>query len=130
MHTATFRSWPEAHGSLTRLAAWMKGRILQGQPVTLTVQESKRSLDQNAMLHALLSEIAREHEWAGKKHSAETWKRLFVSAWCRVHGEAVEILPALDGHGVDLVPRRTSKMTKAEVSDLIDYISAWRAGQM
>lgn len=37
--------------------------------------------------------------------------------------------PALDGHGVDIVFRRTSKMTKAEVNELIEFIEAWRAMQ-
>jgi len=69
--------------------------------------------------------VARQATWAGAKQDAETWKRLFVSAWCRATGESVTILPALDGHGVDLVPRRTSKLTKAECCELIEYITAW-----
>lgn len=129
MHTATFQSWPEAHGWLTRLAAWAKANTLQGRPVTITAEPARRSLDQNALLHCLLTEIAREHEWAGKKRDVDTWKRLFVAAWSRAQGESVEVLPALDGHGVDIVFRRTSKMSKAEVSDLIEYINAWRAEQ-
>lgn len=51
--------------------------------------------------------------------------RLLTAAWCRATGEPVTILPALDGHGVDLVPRRTSKLTKAECCELIEYITAW-----
>lgn len=52
-------------------------------------------------------------------------ERLLTAAWCRATGESVTILPALDGHGVDLVPRRTSKLTKAECCELIEYITAW-----
>ena len=52
-------------------------------------------------------------------------ERLLTAAWSRVHGQHVEVLPALDGHGVDLVPRRTSKLTKAECCELIEYITAW-----
>ena len=51
--------------------------------------------------------------------------RLLTAAWCRATGEPVTILPALDGHGVDLVPRRTSKLTKDECCELIEYITAW-----
>jgi hypothetical protein len=86
-----------------------------------------RNGEQNALLHALISDIARETDWAGKKRDGEIWKRLLVAAWCRTRGESVEILPALDGHGVDIVPARTSKLTKAECADLIEYIYAWRA---
>lgn len=91
------------------------------------VKQATRSLEENSLLHALITQISRTQEWAGKKHDVETWKRLLVAAWCRVHGSAVEILPALDGHGVDIVPVRTSKLTKKECADLIEYIYAWGA---
>lgn len=91
------------------------------------VKQATRSLEENSLLHALITQISRTQEWAGKKHDVETWKRLLVAAWCRVHGSAVEILPALDGHGVDIVPVRTSKLSKKECADLIEYIYAWGA---
>jgi hypothetical protein len=91
------------------------------------ISEPSRTLPENSLLHALIGEVARKIEWAGKKRDAETWKRLLVAAWCRVHGESVEVLPALDGHGVDIVPARTSKLTKKECADLIEYIYAWGA---
>jgi len=96
----------------------------------VTVAEPTRSGDQNALLHALIGEIAASQEWAGKKRDAEVWKRLLVAAWCRVRGESMEILPALDGHGVDIVPARTSGLSRAECADLITYIESWQAEQM
>lgn len=48
-----------------------------------------------------------------------------MASWCRVRGEPLEILPALDGHGVDIVPVRTSKLSKRDAADLISYIEAW-----
>jgi hypothetical protein len=39
------------------------------------------------------------------------------------------ILPSLDGHGVDIVFRRTSQMTQAECRDLLAFIEAWAAEQ-
>lgn len=126
-HEITLHSWAQAREALTSAAAWIKARTTNGRRVKLTLADEHRSTDQNALLHALLAEIAREREWAGKRRDIETWKRLLVASWCRARGEAVELLPALDGHGVDIVFRRTSKMTKAEVSELVDYIQAWRA---
>lgn len=114
----------QAHRAL--MAAWtgIKAALMAGHRLVLEVRPEKRSSDQNKKLHALIADVARQAEWHGK-HDSETWKRLFVSAWCRTHGEAVTVLPALDGHGVDLVPRRTSKLTKPECADLIEYITAW-----
>jgi hypothetical protein len=128
-HTITLTSPQQAHAVWTQAWQWVKGRTLQGKPVTLTLKEEARSSDQNALLHALLTDIAKTREWAGKKRDVEVWKRLMVAAWSRARGESVEVLPALDGHGIDVVFRRTSKMTKAEVSDLIEYIQAWEAQQ-
>jgi NinB protein len=86
-----------------------------------------RSLEANAALHAELTEIAETMQWAGKPRSVECWKRLLVSAWLRARGESVEMLPALDGHGIDIVYAPTSQMTGAQIGELMDYIGAWRA---
>lgn len=93
----------------------------------VSIREPNRGLEQNALLHAELQEIANTTLWAGKKRDVETWKRLFTSAWLRARGEPVDILPALDGHGVDIVYYPTHRMTKAQMSELIDYIHSWRS---
>lgn len=114
----------QAHRAL--MSAWtgIKAALMAGHRMVLEIKPEKRSSEQNRKLHALIADVARQAEWHGK-HDAEVWKRLFVSAWCRTQGESVTVLPALDGHGVDLVPRRTSKLTKPECADLIEYITAW-----
>jgi hypothetical protein len=95
----------------------------------VTVEPPKRNLDQNAALHARISEIAERCEWAGKRWDLETWKRLLVGAWCRANKEPITMLPALDGAGVEIVFRRTSSLTKAECSDLLEFVNAWSADQ-
>ena len=89
------------------------------------VKPTKRTLEQNSKLHALLTDIAVTVEWAGQRRDVETWKRLLTAAWCRARGEPIEMLPALDGNGVDIVFRRTSELTKNEMIELIEYIMAW-----
>lgn len=91
----------------------------------VVIKPPTRTSAENALLHALIAQIAQQIEWAGAKRDAEVWKRLLVSAWCRVRGEPLEMLPALDGHGVDIVPVRTSKLSKADAADLISYVEAW-----
>jgi hypothetical protein len=93
----------------------------------LLLKPQTRNLPQNALLHARLTEIAHKHEWAGRKWEVEVWKRLLVAAWLRARGDAVIVLPALDGYGVDVVFRRTSDLTKAECAELITFIDAWEA---
>lgn len=126
----TFRLWEpvQAHAVLTH-HVWprIKERLMAGHRMVVEVKQEKRSLAENAMLHALLGQIAQQKEWAGKKRDVETWKRLLTAAWMRARGEHIEMLPALDGHGVDIVFRRTSQLTRSECAELIEFVLAWAA---
>jgi hypothetical protein len=114
-----------AHQEARRRALQAVAEAPEGYVVRIA--PPKRNSDINAALHATLAEIAERVLWVGQRHDIETWKRLLVAAWSRATGERTMILPALDGHGVDIVFRRTSKMTQAEVRELLAYIEAWRA---
>lgn len=118
-------SWPQVLSrAVSAISDWAKAG-----PVQVTIGEPKRTLAENALLHALITELAGKLEWAGKKRDTETWKRLLVAAWMRAEGKPVEILPALDGNGVELIPVRTSRLGKRACADLIEFIYAWGAEQ-
>lgn len=85
----------------------------------------ERSVEQNAKLHALLHDISTQKQWAGRWLDIEAWKRLMVAAWERANGKPAEFYPALDGAGFDVVYRRTSRMNKNEMIELIEYVTAW-----
>lgn len=95
----------------------------------VTIQEPTRTLDQNAALHAAISDIAKQIKWQGEAMASEDWKRLLTAAWSRAENQPVKMVPALDGNGFDVLYRRTSQMTKKEVSSLIDYLHAWGTDQ-
>lgn len=114
-HRAIGTAWAHVKG-------WLGGG---GQRLVLEIRHETRSDKQNRLLHAMLGDIADQVEWAGKKRDAEVWKRLLVAAWCRARREQVELLPALDGHGVDIVFLRTSQLTRGECAELCDFIMAW-----
>lgn len=85
----------------------------------------KRSVEQNDKLHALLSDIAEQKQWAGQWLDVEDWKRLMVCAWERANGRQARMFPSLDGQGIDMVYSRTSRMSKQEMIELIEYATAW-----
>ena len=126
--TMSLYSAQQAHQAIQ--TAWMhaKGWLMAGDTrLTLEIRPEKRSDAQNRLLHACLSEISKQVEWAGAKRDVDTWKRLITAAWLRARGEPIEMLPALDGHGVDIVFRRTSQLTKAECAELSEFVMAWAA---
>lgn len=93
------------------------------------IKPATRSLEQNALLHAIIQRISRKVEWAGKLREVEAWKRLLTAAWLRARGEPIEMLPAIDGHGVDIVFRRTSELTVNEMTEFLEYVQAWAIEQ-
>lgn len=116
-----------AHPEARRRAMSAVADAPEGQVVE--VREPTRNGAQNALLHARLTEISEQFEWAGKRWDLETWKRLLTASWCRATGQQVTLLPALDGAGVDIVFRRTSTLSKRECADLIEFVNAWAAMQ-
>ena len=126
--TARLRNPTQAWKSIIQVWKVIKGWLIgNGGELEIDVRKATRTSKQNRLLHAMLGDIARQKEWAGQKRDTETWKRLLTAAWCRARNEHIEMLPALDGHGVDIVFRRTSQLSRAECAELCDYIGAWCA---
>ena len=91
------------------------------------VRPPTRSLDQNAALHAALSDIAEQVTWHGVKFDTEDWKRLCVSAYLREKGEEVRMVPALKGKGFEVIYAKTSRMTVRQISELLEWVHCFGA---
>lgn len=103
-----------------RAAAWCRN----APPGTrVEFKEAKRSTDQNALMWAMLTEVARQVEWHGLRLSADDWKLIFLAS---LHQE-MRLVPNLDGTGFVNLGRSSSDLTKAEMSDLIELIGAFGA---
>lgn len=87
------------------------------------MKSQKRSLQQSARLWAIASDIAKSgHEWGGIKLSKNNWFRLLTAA---VYGQ--KMVPDLNGNGFVFVDARTSRMTNAQISEVIAFAEAWCA---
>ena len=92
------------------------------------VTEPTRNLEQNALLHAELQELAANKKWCNMTLEVEQWKRLLTAAWMRATQQGgVLYVQAVDGHGMDVLYQRTSTLSKSQMTDLIEYIKAWKA---
>lgn len=115
----------QAYAEILRLWPEVKNYLIAGHRLELSVRPSKRSDAANARLHALLSDIAQQKQWAGQWLDVEDWKRLCTSAWLRTRNQSVRMLPAIDGQGIDILYQRTSELSGAEVSELMSFVEAW-----
>ncbi|MEG2265714.1 MAG: recombination protein NinB [Acinetobacter sp.] len=96
----------------------------QNSPLVLTIQERTRTLEQNAKLHAMLSDISRQHAYLGKKRNVEFWKGLFVSGWQIATNQNPEIVPGLEGEFIN-IRESTATMGVRKLSEVIEYIYAY-----
>jgi hypothetical protein len=94
--------------------------------MVITIAPKTRSSEQNALLHKLLSEIAKRKEFGGKKRTAEQWKLIMVSGHSIATGRAAEVVPGLEGEFLNL-RESTASMSVKRLSSLVEYVQAWSA---
>lgn len=123
----TLRKPAQAKAAFRRVYEAAMSALAAGAEKVLVLREPKRTDAQNRLLHALLGEISKRVEWAGAKRDITTWKRLMVAAWLRAEGESPDILPALDGKGIEVIYEPTASMGKGQLISLIEYVYAWMA---
>lgn len=82
----------------------------------------RRSNDQNSLMWSLLTQISKQVDWFGKKRSPEDWKDLATAAL-----RGAEFVPGITPGTVVPLGMRTSQMTSAEISELIESLYAFGA---
>lgn len=113
-------------------AAWDAAcRVLElGNPVRVTVDELKgrRTVEQNALFHAICGDLARQRQWAGRWIDTEGWKRLLVDAWARHEDKPQgDVVPSLDGKSIVNLGIQTRHLRVADMADLIAFAQAYCA---
>ena len=126
--TITLYNAQQGHQAIKHAWEFAKGWLVAGGArLVLEVKPEKRSSPQNARLHAMLTELSLRVDWCGKKLPMEVWKRLCMAAWMREERQSPQLVPALDGNGVDIIYERTSRLTKDECGRLMEWITAFAA---
>ena len=102
---------------------YLGGALQAGKRLVITIKPETRSLQQNARLWAMLTEISHQVDWYGRKLTAEEWKHVFSASL-----KKQDVVPGLDG-GFVVLGLSTSKMTKSEMGDLQTLMEAFGAQQ-
>lgn len=120
----TIRLWEPVQGYQALLGAWktIKGALIAGHRLILEVRPETRSSEQNARMWAMLGDISKQVVWHGKKLSPEDWKHVFSASLRKL-----SVVPNLDGTGFVALGLSTSRMTKTELSDLMELMAAFGA---
>lgn len=85
-------------------------------------REAKRSVPQNARLHAVLTHFL-GFKWYNQTYDIDAWKLFFLEA---LKGHQAQFMPGLDG-GVIPIGRQTSKLDKQQFTDLMEMINVFAA---
>ena len=83
----------------------------------------KRTLPQNDRMWAMLTDVATQKDHNGRKYTPDQWKVIFMHA-C---GREVQFIPALDGSTFIPWGQSSSDLSKQEIGDLMEFMSAWGA---
>jgi hypothetical protein len=87
------------------------------------VKAARRSVEQNSRMWAMLTDIAMQLPWHGKKLRPDDYKILFMDALKR----ETHAIPNLDGTGFVDLGRSSSDLSKQEMSDMIELMSEFGA---
>ena len=100
------------------------------QGLLVTFKEPTRSLEQNALLHSMASDLSEQVPWCGQKLSVDQWKRFATAKLkkdrivfdCNDKGE-----PDANA-GLIVLGASTAKMSVSEISNVIEWFG-WMGAQ-
>ena len=98
---------------------WIKAMLIAGHALSVEVKKETRSTAQNRIMFARLTDISKQVVWHGQQLSPEDWKDMASAAL-----KKQAVVPGLEG-GFVVLGQRTSKMTKVEMTELIDFLGAF-----
>ena len=98
-------------------------RLIDAAPLDgiVKISPAKRSISQNDMMWALLSDVSRSKP-QGRSMTPERWKAVFMSSL----GHAVQFEHDLEGRPFP-IGMKSSALTKAEMGDLLEFIMSYGA---
>jgi hypothetical protein len=116
------RALIQIHGDDDRKRAveWVQKAPLE---TVIEFRRARRSTPQNDRMWAMLTDIAEQKTLHGNHYKPDQWKVIFMQAL----GHEMGIAPTLDGSTWFPLGYSSSKLTKEEMSNLIDFMHAWGA---
>ena len=86
----------------------------------VTFQGPKRTLPQNDRMWAMLTDLSEQLVWHGQRLSPEDWKQVVMSGL----NQEMRLVPNINGNGFVPLGRSSSRLSVAEMKELMDLIEA------
>lgn len=112
-------SGPARQNAMRAISYAADGMMVEIKPAT-------RSLDQNAMLHAVFTEVSKKASFHGRRLTMSQWKTLFISGHAEATGVRTDVVPGLEGEFVN-IRESSATMSVSRMSSLLEYVLAWCA---
>ena len=109
-----------------RAAAWAH-KLPPGTRIEF--KAPRRTLPQNDLFWAVLTDVARQCSVNGRRFITEEWKLMFLTAYAEETGLEIKYLPAVHRAGMVPSSRSSSDLSVKEMSELIEWIFAWGTEQ-
>jgi hypothetical protein len=118
------QAWAEIRG---RVFPYLAQILQAGHTWVLTIKPQSRTDAQNRLMWPLLTQFSQQLLWPVNgqmvRMEPDEWKDVLSAAF---HGETLRLAMGLNG-GVVMLGRRTSRFTKAQFSEWIEFLYATAA---
>jgi hypothetical protein len=98
----------------------LRRSLTAGNTYKMIVAEKQRSSEQNRKMWAMLAEVSTQATLRNQHWTSEQWKGIFMQEL----GYKVEVLPTLDGTSWFPCGHQSSKMSTAQMAELIELMYA------
>ena len=116
-HDVWQRWWPEIKAHLT----------LTGNRLRIEIKPEARSLDQNALIHPVVEEIAEALNRPTDKEALRQLRYLLLEQWMHETGRPPMFQRSYDGLRWVAVNKGTSDLDKPDCSEFIEFLLATKA---
>lgn len=90
----------------------------------VVVGEPTRNLEQNAKMHAVFGDIAKQATYLGRALVLPQWKTLLISGHSIATGRGVDMVPGIEGEFVN-IRESSASMSVSRMSSVIEYSIAY-----
>ena len=128
MHTVTIATTSQAAEIIEKAAAWIRRRVEAGKRVRLTLADEKRTLPQNAHIHPVVRQIARQIGRPTDDDSLCKLRYLLLEQWRHETGRNPLFERSIDGLRWVNIAAGTSDLDRGDCAEFLDWLIAESAG--